>query len=137
MHPPRSFAFTEVYTVPHHLPKERAQVSQVHPNPLPDPVRRHRRYRRLPQTLSLTLFEGERPGSTPPDPSRPIHPVPKAQLSRGSELEVAGAVGDEWVGGGWCVTRVRCLDVCVLCTRLCGSVCLSVALYVCCVCRSR
>ncbi len=82
MHPPRSFAFTEVHTVPHPLPKERAQVSQVHPNPLPDPVRRHRSYRKLPQlTTSLTLFEGERPGSTPPDPSRPIHPVPKAQLT--------------------------------------------------------
>ena len=38
------------------------------------------RYRYSPQTLFLTLFEGKRPVRTPPDPSRPIYPVPKAHM---------------------------------------------------------
>ena len=38
------------------------------------------RYRYSPQTLFLTLFEGKRPLRTPPDPSRPIYPVPEAHM---------------------------------------------------------
>ena len=33
-----------------------------------------------PQTLFLTLFDGKRPLRTPPDPLRPIYPVPEAHM---------------------------------------------------------
>ena len=33
-----------------------------------------------PHTLFLTLSEGKRPLRTPPDPLRPIYPVPEAHM---------------------------------------------------------
>ena len=57
-------------------------------------------------------------------------------MSRGSELEVADAVGDEWVGGGWCVTLESEVSRCVralyssvrFCVSVSGSVCVLLCL---------